>query len=283
MLKKYISKEWQAINIIWQRELLLFWRNKIKVSTSIFLPFILVLIMGKGMSALVTPQMLGFDFSHFFYSGVLVLSIVMAVFDSTFSLVWDREFGFMREILVAPISKTEIAVGKILGAASRGLIQGLLILAVAPFLEITLSPATIGLCLLFIILVSIGMAGLGVIIASHITRMETFSLLMQFVVSPLIFLSGAFFPIEKIPLWMQSVSHFNPLFYALNGLRYILGGKFVAPEYSHLIYYNFNFSLGVIFAFAMLGVIGAIMVFNKFSLFTFFVRKLEDNGEKEGN
>ena len=81
---------------------------------------------------------------------------------------------------------------------------------------------------------------------------------------------------------MQSVSHFNPLFYALNGLRYILGGKFVAPEYSHLIYYNFNFSLGVIFVFAVLGTIGAIMVFNKFSIFTIFARKAEEGGEKEG-
>jgi len=283
MFKKYISKEWQAINIIWQRELLLFWRNKIKVFTSVFLPFILVLIMGKGMSAMLPNQILGFDFSHFFYSGVLVLSVVMAVFDSTISIVWDREFGFMREILVAPISKTEIALGKMLGAVSRGLIQGILILAVAPFLEITLFPSTVGLCLLFIILVSIGMAGLGMVISSHISRMETFSLLMQFVISPLIFLSGAFFPIEKIPLWMQTISHFNPLFYALNGLRFILGGKFVAPEYTHLIYYNFNFSLLVIFVFALVGFVSALMVFNKFSIFSIFVKRLEETREKEEN
>jgi ABC-2 type transport system permease protein len=105
----------------------------------------------------------------------------------------------MREILVAPISKTEIAIGKMLGAISRGLIQGILILMVAPFLHISLSVSTIGLCLLFIILISTGMAGLGIMVSSQISRMETFSLIMQFIVAPLVFLSGAFFPIEKIP------------------------------------------------------------------------------------
>ena len=113
--------------------------------------------------------------------------------------------------------------------------------------------------------------------------METFSLLMQFVISPLIFLSGAFFPIEKLPTWMQTISHFNPLFYALNGLRYILGGKFISSEYSGLLYYNFNFSLIVIFIFAILGLVGAIMVFNKFSIFSVFAKIKEEGEEKENN
>lgn len=82
---------------------------------------------------------------------------------------------------------------------------------------------------------------------------------------------------------MQTISHFNPLFYALNGLRYILGGKFVSPEYTHLIYYNFNFSLLVIFVFALMGFIGALMVFNKFSIFNIFSKKSEEYEEKERN
>ncbi len=279
MFNKYVIKEWQAINIIWQRELLLFWRNKLKVLTSIFLPFILVLIFGQGISSMLPSDIIGFDFAHFFYSGVLVLSVVVAVFDSTISLVWDREFGFMREILVAPISKTEIAIGKMLGAISRGLIQGILILMVAPFLHISLSVSTIGLCLLFIILISTGMAGLGIMVSSQISRMETFSLIMQFIVAPLVFLSGAFFPIEKIPQWMQIISHYNPLFYALNGLRYILGGKFIPPEYTHLIFYNFGFSLFIVFAFALVCFVGAILVFNKISILSMLVKIIEENEE----
>ncbi len=106
----------------------------------------------------------------------------------------------MREILAAPLLKTEVALGKLLGATTRGVIQGILTLMAAPFLNIQISLPSILLCLLFIFLISIGMAGLGIIISSKISRMETFSVLMQIVIGPLVFLSGAFFPLEKTPL-----------------------------------------------------------------------------------
>jgi len=274
-------KNWQGISIIWQRELLLFWRNKIKVFTSIFLPFILVLIFGKGMNAMLPDNILGFDFANFFYSGVLVLSVVVAVFDSTISLVWDKEFGFMREILAAPLLKTEVALGKLLGATTRGVIQGILTLMAAPFLNIQISLPSILLCLLFIFLISIGMAGLGIIISSKISRMETFSVLMQIVIGPLVFLSGAFFPLEKTPLWMQTISHYDPLFYAINGLRFILGNKFVSAELSESIYYNFNFCFFITFSFALAMFIGAILAFNRLSIFKAIIKLIEeDNGNE---
>lgn len=258
------TKKLTSIYIIWYREMLLFSRNQLKVFTSFFIPTALVVFLGSGFVTFFPTASSIENFSNFFFSGALVLSIVLNVFDSTISLVWDKEFGFMREILVAPVSKAEIVLGKILGATTRGLIQGILFLALAPILNIYFSFSQIALLLLLIFLTSIGVAGMGIIVASYIKKIESFSIINQIFISPLVFLSGAFFTLEKTPVWMQTISYFNPLFYSVNGIRLLVfNTNFIPQKMSNMLFYNFNFAVIFLIFFASISLLVSTMIFSK--------------------
>ncbi len=247
--------------------MLLFSRNRLKVFTSFFIPTALVVFLGSGFVTFLPTASDIENFSNFFFSGALVLSIVLNVFDSTISLVWDKEFGFMREILVAPVSRAEIVIGKILGATTRGLIQGILFLILAPLLNIYFSWFQIYLLLLLITLTSIGIAGLGITVASYIKKIESFSIINQIFVSPLVFLSGAFFTLEKTPTWMQTISYFNPLFYSVNGIRLLVfNTNFIPKNMSNLIFYNFNFAIIFLIVFSLASLLISTMVFSRVKL-----------------
>lgn len=247
--------------------MLLYFRNTIKIFSSFFVPIALTLFLGSGLASFFPTASQVENFSNFFYSGVLVLSIVVNVFDATISLVWDKEFGFMREILVAPLSKTKIVLGKILGAVTRGLMQGIAMLIIAPILGINLYPYQVLLLLLLIVLISIIIASLGIIVATFIKRIETFSVLSQIVVSPLLFLSGAFFTLEKTPRFIQAISYFNPVFYAVNGVRILVFNTDFMPEkMSAMMVYNLNFGFVVLIAFALVSLGTAIMTFSRVSI-----------------
>jgi len=194
----YCSQK-SGVLTIWRREVLLFFHNKLKLFTSFFVPVFFVVVLGRGLTAMIPFSDLGFDFEKFLYSGVLVLSILVAVFDSMISLVIDRETGFMRELSVSPLSKTGIAVGKILGGTSRGFIQGVLVLCVAGFVGIQFTIPFFLYTLLTIILVAFGSACFAFFMTSTIDRVETFSFMSQIILSPTAFLSGAFFPLTSMP------------------------------------------------------------------------------------
>lgn len=173
----------------------------------------------------------------------------------------------MREILVAPVSKAEIVLGKILGATTRGLIQGILFLALAPILNIYFSFSQIALLLLLIFLTSVGVAGMGIIVASYIKKIESFSIINQIFISPLVFLSGAFFTLEKTPLWMQTISYFNPLFYSVNGIRLLVfNTNFIPQKMSNMLFYNFNFAVIFLIFFASISLLVSTMIFSKVKL-----------------
>lgn len=263
--------------MIWYREMLLFFRNKLKLFTSFFLPTILILFLGNGLATFFPNYDSSINFPNFFYSGIFVLSIAVNVFDSTISLVWDKEFGFMREILVAPLSKTEIVIGKIAGATTRGLLQGILLLVLAPILGILPSTYQLFLLIVLIILISISIAGLGIIAASYIKRIESFQLISQMVITPLVFLSGAFFTLERIPKWMQYISMSNPLFYAVNSIRFLLfGTDFIPRKMTKLLVYNFNFAFTITLLFAIVSFGVSIMVFNRVKLTAMIKKILEE-------
>lgn len=271
------KKELMGVYIIWYREMLLYFRNKIKLFTSFFVPIMLTIFLGSGLASFFPTAIEVENFSNFFYSGVLVLSIAVNVFDATVSLVWDKEFGFMREILVAPLSKTKIVLGKTLGAVTRGLMQGVALLVVAPVLGINLYLYQIFLLLLLMILISVIIASLGIIVASFIRRIETFSLFSQIFIAPLLFLSGAFFTLEKIPHWMQMISYFNPLFYTVNGIRILIFNNDFMPErMSNIIAYNFNFGFIVLIVFALVSMGIAVMAFNRLSVGEVIKKILEE-------
>jgi ABC-2 type transport system permease protein len=141
------------------------------------------------------------------------------------SVVWDREFGFLREILVAPIGRTGIVLGKALGAGITALLQVVIMLILAPFLGVDLSIAVILELIPIVILLSLGLAGLGILFASFMTSQQGFQLVIQLLIFPLIFLAGVFFPVNQVPQWLEVISKVNPLTYGVDAIRQVFLGS----------------------------------------------------------
>jgi len=197
-----MNKKLQTLYVIWYREVLIYLRNTLKFFTSIFLPLLILLFFGTGLKTA-----LHYDFSQFFFPGILCLSVSIMAISSTMSIVWDREFGFLKEILVSPISRSYIALGKILGATTTALLQGTLILLTMPYLGIHFNIPSFIQIILVIFLIGYGMSALGIFFASRLKKMESFSILSQIIIAPMAFLSGAFFPLKNVPSWMITIAH----------------------------------------------------------------------------
>jgi len=206
--------------IIWYREILLYIRNTLKFFTSIFAPILILVFFGSGLKTIFPADILNYDFVQFFFPGILGLSCIIMVLSSTISIVWDKEFGFLKEILVAPVKRAQIAFGKVLGATTTALIEGFLILLIAPYLGINLSLKIFLEAIGLIFLLCYGMGCFGLYLASRLSRVESFSILTQLVITPMVFLSGAFYSLKNVPFWMSKIAHYNPLAYGIDALRW---------------------------------------------------------------
>jgi len=225
-----MNKKLQTLYVIWYREVLIYLRNSLKFFTSIFLPLLILVFFGTGLKTIFPTSVLHYDFVQFFFPGILGLSITIMAISSTMSIVWDREFGFLKEILVSPTSRSSIALGKILGATTTALLQGALILLTTPYLGINFDMPLFIKVMLVIFLVSYGMAALGIFFASRLKKIESFSILSQIIFAPMAFLSGAFFPLKNVPSWMMTIAHYNPLAYGIDALRWTVLSKSLGTE-----------------------------------------------------
>ncbi|MDZ4245839.1 MAG: ABC transporter permease, partial [Dehalococcoidia bacterium] len=135
------------------------------------------------------------------------------------SVVWDREFGFLKEVMVAPLSRTGIVLGKAAGGAAVAVLQGAIMLIPAPFLGIKLTPLSILQIIVLLIIISLSLASLGILVASRMRSQQGFHIIVQLIVFPLIFLSGIFFPVNSVPVWLQIISKLNPMTYGVDGIR----------------------------------------------------------------
>jgi len=261
---KNISKRLRAIYGIWYRELLLFCRNRARLFTAIFLPLLGFLVFGTGFKLILSRDILGYDFNLFFFPGLLAVSVAIMAFDATMSIVWDKEFGFLKEILVSPVSRVDIALGRFLGAVTRSLIQGLPLMVIAPFIGIPMTFTRIVLTILTIIVLCWGVAGIGIILASRIKRLESFGVIMQMMIGPMVVLSGAFFPIHNASAWLRIASNFNPLTYGVDSLRFILLESSVKARIMDIFTtHNFLVSAIVAVAIAVVTTYFGILAFKK--------------------
>ncbi|NMB92069.1 MAG: ABC transporter permease [Parcubacteria group bacterium] len=264
MIKKPNLNKLSGIFILWYREILMYVRNRIKFFSSIFLPILFLIFFGTGLKTIFPLVTLPYDFAEFFFPGILGLSVTTMALSSTMSIVWDREFGFLKEILVSPVPRSHIALGKILGAATTGLIEGFLLLLAAPYLGINFSLKLFlgGLAIIF--LIAYGMASLGICLTARMKRTESFSFILQLIIAPMVFLSGAFFPINNSPAWMVNLSKYNPLTYGINSLRWVVLSQTLKPTIiSQLTTNNFITSLGILISFDILITVLAIQLFRK--------------------
>lgn len=195
-----------------------------RLLSSISFPLLFLFVFGSGLSSrmgLLGPDI---DFAQFIFPGIIGMTVIMSSFMAGVSVVWDREFGFLKEVLVAPISRTAVAVGKTLGSATIALFQGALILLFAPLIGVSLSGWTIVAILPLMFLLAASMGALGVLLATRIRSMEAFQAVMQMLMFPMVFLSGAFFPVQGLPGWLNVLVKLNPATYGITPLRQVMLG-----------------------------------------------------------
>jgi ABC-2 type transport system permease protein len=207
----------RAVKIVWQRELIRFFRDKPRIATALLQPMLYLFVFGTGMSSLVAGGR--GDLKVFLFPGVMTMAVLFTSFFSAGSLVWDREFGFMREMLVAPVRRSAILLGKCLGGATAGTFQGIVVLAAAGLVGIPYSSSLVLTLVGEIVVVSFAITALGLLIAVRVRAIQSFMALVQMLLMPLFFLSGALFPVSGLPGWLAVLTRLDPLTYAVDPLR----------------------------------------------------------------
>ncbi|MEE9520146.1 MAG: ABC transporter permease [Dehalococcoidales bacterium] len=218
----------RGVYTIWYRDLIRFWHDKIRMVGSLAMPFLFLFVFARGLSASMMPVGSGTDFTQFMFPGVIGMAVLIGSFMGGVSVVWDREFGFLKEVLVAPISRASVAVGKTLGAATIALLQGSLILSFAPLVGVSLSVQTVLMVLPLMFLLAASMGSFGVLMATRIRTIEAFYAVTQMLMFPMVFLSGAFFPLRGLPGWMNVLMKINPATYGITPIRQVILGA--SPE-----------------------------------------------------
>lgn len=216
-----LRQDLRAISIVWRRELIRFRSDRLRAVTSLVQPVLFLLVLGTGLSSLAGRGLpSGIDFKTFIYPGVLAMSVLFTAIFAAASIVWDREFGFLREMLVAPVSRSALVIGKCLGGATVATFQGLMILALAGVAHV---PYDLGLFLTVIgelLLLSFTLTAFGVMMAARIKQIQAFMALTQMLVMPLFFLSGALYPLNGLPAWLTVLTRVDPLTYIVSPMRH---------------------------------------------------------------
>ncbi|GAA4289905.1 ABC transporter permease [Actinomadura sp. NPDC048955] len=229
-----LRRDLRAVKVVLHRELIRFWRDKLRMVSGLVQPVLWLLVMGTGLSNLMARS--GgpagtVDLKTFIFPGVCAMSVMFTAMFSAGSIVWDREFGFLREMLVAPVSRAAIVVGKCIGGAVVATAQGTVIVLLAGLAGVPYDP---GLMLELLGLMFVGafaLTGFGVMMAARISSMQSFFGLMQMAMMPMLFLSGALYPLSGLPGWLTVLTRFNPLTYAVDPLRHAVFSRLdLSPE-----------------------------------------------------
>ena len=215
---------------IWLREMIRYVRARSRVVTSLITPLLWLIIFGTGFSNSLSFGAGGTtNYINFLAPGILGMTVLFTSMFSGMSVMFDKEFGFLKEILVAPVSRTSIVIGKALGGTTQAAIQGILILGLSYFIGVRIS-GTLGLAAALVLIlvtmffIGMGFVGLGISIATRLENIEGFQVIMNLLVLPIFFLSGAFFPVTSLPNWMKALVDINPLAYGVDALRYAVTG-----------------------------------------------------------
>jgi ABC-2 type transport system permease protein len=213
-----------AIYILWLRELRRYVRSRAQIVASLGQPLMYLIALGFGLGPVFQKAGEG-SYLQFIAPGVVSMTILFSSVFSGMGLLWDRQFGFLKETLVAPVPRIQIMLGRTLGAATVAVIQGLLVLAVCFIAGFRVhSLATLPVALLFMALIACAFSALGTAIGSALENMQGFQLIMNFLVMPIFFLSGALYPLANLAAGFKLVVSLDPLAYGVDGLRGTLLG-----------------------------------------------------------
>jgi ABC-2 type transport system permease protein len=221
----------RVIYAIWLRELKAFYRERTRIVAMLSQPLFYLLIVGQGIASGLTLNAAphGLNYLAFLYPGILGMSVLFTSMFSAVSIIWDREFGLLKEVLVAPVPRWAVAMGKVLGGATVAMLQCLILIALMPLVGLRYSLLPVLQLLALSFLISVAITSLGVTIAARMRSMQGFQMLMNLLIMPLYFLSGAMFPIMSAPAWMRALMLVDPLSYGVDALRNVVLAGVPAP------------------------------------------------------
>jgi ABC-2 type transport system permease protein len=209
----------RAVRIVWQRELIRFWQDRPRIIVGLVQPVLFLFVLGTGLSSLASGSTGGLNLKTFIFPGVLAMSTMFTALFSAASIVWDREFGFLREMLVAPVARSSIVIGKCLGGATVATLQGLVILLLAGAVGVPYTPTLMVTLVLELLLLSFTLTAFGVLLAARVKQIQAFFALMQLLLMPMFFLSGALYPLRNLPAWLTLLTRLDPMTYAVDPMR----------------------------------------------------------------
>ena len=253
----------RSVWVIAYREFLHFVQDRPRMFSSFSMPILFLIIFGAGFGRLIGQMMPGVGYIQFMYPGILAMTVLMTSIMSGVSIVWDREFGFLKEVLVSPLNRSGVLVGKALGAAIIAILQGVIMLVLAPFLDVPLNIGTVLALLPLLLILSISLSGLGLLLGARMGSQQGFQIMMQLVIFPMMFLSGIFFPISGVATWLEVLSKLNPVTYGIDAIRQVFLGTEIAgvTVFGHTM--SILESALVVAAFGVVMLVAAIWVFNR--------------------
>ena len=209
----------RAIKVVWKREMIRFSQDRIRIITALVQPVLFMFVLGTGLSSLTRGATGGLSLRTFMFPGVLALAVLFTAMFSAVSIVWDREFGFLREMLVAPVRRGAIMIGKCCGGATVAAIQGCIVLALAPLVDVPYNPTMLLTLFGEMLILGFAVTAMGLVLAARVKQLQSMMGLMQMILMPLMFLSGSLYPLSGLPEWMNVLVHINPITYAVHPLR----------------------------------------------------------------
>jgi ABC-2 type transport system permease protein len=217
--RRTLTSELRAIRIVWRRELIRFASDKLRIVTSLVQPLLFLFVLGSGLQRLASAGTHGVSLKTFLFPGILCISVMFIAMFQAASIVWDREFGFLREMMVAPVRRSSIVIGKCLGGATVASFQGVIVLALAGVVHVPYDPVLIVGVFGLQLLLAFTITAFGVMIAIRIKQMQSFMAVMQMIITPMFFLAGALYPPSGLPGWLTVLNRIDPLTYAVDPMR----------------------------------------------------------------
>lgn len=217
-----IRKILKGIYALWYRDVKVFQREKSRVVSALFLPLFWYFIFGGGVGSVTAVG--NVNYRHFIFPGFLAMTVIFSALFNGAYMVWDKKIDFLKEVLISPPSRTTIFVGKMIGGMTDALLQAYILLFIGLILGIPLTLKSTLLSMIILFILAAGLVSMGLIIGSFMESPEGFGLVSSFVIYPLFLLSGALYPLDKLPKWMKILTHMDPATYAVDALRNVIVG-----------------------------------------------------------
>jgi ABC-2 type transport system permease protein len=231
-----LSSEFRAARIMWRRDLVRFVNDRIRIAAQLVQPLLFLFVLGGGLNTLARSGTFGVNLKTFIYPGILCISVMFTAMFAAASIVWDREFGFLREMMVAPVSRSSIVIGKCLGGATVACLQGIILILLGPLAGVHYNVVLILGIFGLQLLLAFTITAFGVMIAVRIKQMQSFFGVMQIIVMPLFFISGALFPTRGLPGWLEVLNRIDPLTYAVDPMRRLVFSYLhISPAARHVL------------------------------------------------